>query len=146
MIKWTLGQLGKTNPIQTQYKPNSKPIQTQLKPKQTQTNPNLARHLCGGTEAKMLPMKINTRPKSSGYYPDCRFCAADHGPNLSCFVALLFDLGFIFSKKNSKYEKSPIKPAPLFVDLYIVRKTLHLCQEQGIIIVDFRLRIEDKHW
>ncbi|MGB2809665.1 MAG: hypothetical protein WBC22_18125 [Sedimentisphaerales bacterium] len=42
--KRTLGQLGKTKPIQTQYKPNSKPIQTQLNPKQTQnkpkTNPN----------------------------------------------------------------------------------------------------------
>jgi hypothetical protein len=32
----TLGQLGKTNPIQTQFKPNSKPIQSQYKAKQTQ--------------------------------------------------------------------------------------------------------------
>ena len=42
MDTWSIG---KTNPIQTQYKPNSKPIQTQLKPKQTQykanTNPIL---------------------------------------------------------------------------------------------------------
>ena len=32
MNKWTLGQIGKTKPIQTQFKPNSKPIQTQTKP------------------------------------------------------------------------------------------------------------------
>ena len=34
-----------SNPIQSQYKPNTKPIQSQ-------TNPILARHQCGGTEAK----------------------------------------------------------------------------------------------
>jgi hypothetical protein len=34
--KRTLGQLGKTNPIQTQYKPK----QTQLKPKKSQNKPN----------------------------------------------------------------------------------------------------------
>ena len=136
----------KTKPIQSQFKPNTKPIKAKTNPIQSQFKPKLVRHQRGGTEAKMLRMKINPRPKSLGYYPDCRFFAADLGLNLSCFVGLLFDLGFIFSKKNSKYEKSPIKPAPLFVDLYIVRKTLHLCQGQGIIIVDFRLRIEDKHW
>jgi BASS family bile acid:Na+ symporter len=43
MTIWTLGGVGKTNPIQTQYKPNSKPIQSQLKPKQTQFKPNLSR-------------------------------------------------------------------------------------------------------
>jgi len=32
MFKWTLGQSGKTKPIQTQYKANSNPIQTQFKP------------------------------------------------------------------------------------------------------------------
>jgi hypothetical protein len=32
MIKWTLGQIGKTKPIQSQFKPNSKPIQTQTNP------------------------------------------------------------------------------------------------------------------
>jgi hypothetical protein len=36
MTIWTLGQLGKTNPIQTQYKPN----QTQLKPKKCKNKPN----------------------------------------------------------------------------------------------------------
>jgi hypothetical protein len=36
MDKCTLGQLGKTNPIQTQYKANTNPIRTQYKPKQTQ--------------------------------------------------------------------------------------------------------------
>jgi len=37
MKKWTLGGVGKTNPIQTQYEPNSNPIQSQFKPKQTQS-------------------------------------------------------------------------------------------------------------
>jgi len=32
MNKWTLGQLGKTKPIQSQFKPNTNPIQTQYKP------------------------------------------------------------------------------------------------------------------
>jgi hypothetical protein len=39
MVKWTLGQLGKTNPKQTQTKPNQtqlKPIKCPNKPKQTQ--------------------------------------------------------------------------------------------------------------
>jgi hypothetical protein len=36
MIKWTLGQAGKTNPIQTQFKAN----QTQLKPIKRQNKPN----------------------------------------------------------------------------------------------------------
>jgi hypothetical protein len=35
----TLGQLGKTKPIQTQYKPNSNPIKAKTNPIQTQTNP-----------------------------------------------------------------------------------------------------------
>jgi hypothetical protein len=29
---WTLGRVGKTNPIQSQYKPKSNPIQSQFKP------------------------------------------------------------------------------------------------------------------
>ena len=33
MKKGHLVNAGKTNPIQTQYKPNTKPIQTQFKPK-----------------------------------------------------------------------------------------------------------------
>ncbi|MGB2808041.1 MAG: hypothetical protein WBC22_09880 [Sedimentisphaerales bacterium] len=95
----------------------------------------------------MLPcLKINTRRNPLGYYADWPFFAADQGPNLSCFAGLLFVRGFIFSKKNRKYEKSPIKPGPVFVDLYILRKTLLFCHGQGIIIVDFRLKIEDKHW
>ena len=32
MNKWTLGQVGKTKPIQSQYKANTNPIQTQNKP------------------------------------------------------------------------------------------------------------------
>jgi hypothetical protein len=39
MSKWTLGHIGKTNPIQTQYKPNSKPIKANSNPIQSQTNP-----------------------------------------------------------------------------------------------------------
>jgi hypothetical protein len=38
---WTLGGVGKTNPIQTQYKPNSKPIQTQYKANSNPNKPNL---------------------------------------------------------------------------------------------------------
>ena len=69
----------------------------------------------------MLPrMKINNRPNTLAHYPDCPFFAVDLGLNPSCFVALLFALGLIFSKKIRKYEKSPIKPGPLFVDLYIL--------------------------
>jgi hypothetical protein len=39
MIKRTLGGAGKTNPIQTQYKPNSNPIKAKTNPIQSQTNP-----------------------------------------------------------------------------------------------------------
>jgi hypothetical protein len=39
MAKWTPGGVGKTKPIQSQYKPNSNPIQSQNKPN---TNPNKA--------------------------------------------------------------------------------------------------------
>jgi hypothetical protein len=38
---WTLGQVGKTNPIQTQYKANSNPIQTQYKANLNPNKPNL---------------------------------------------------------------------------------------------------------
>jgi hypothetical protein len=40
MTNWTPGQLGKTNPIQTQYKPNSNPIKANTNPIQTQNKPN----------------------------------------------------------------------------------------------------------
>jgi len=53
----TIGHLvnvGKTNPIQSQYKPNSNPIQSQYKPKtnpnkpkQTQTNPTIFVYVSG---------------------------------------------------------------------------------------------------
>jgi len=66
----------------------------------------------------MLYLTINTRRKSFGCYADWRFFAAAHGLNLSCFVGLLLGHALIFSEKNSKYEKSPIKPQPVFVDLY----------------------------
>lgn len=71
--------------------------------------------------------------------------AVDPGPNLHYFVAPLFAPGLIYSKKITNYHKYPIKPGPLFVDLYISRKSLYSRHEQGIITVDFRLRIENKH-
>ena len=40
MKKWTLGQVGKTNPIQTQYKANSNPIQSQFKANSNPNKPN----------------------------------------------------------------------------------------------------------
>jgi hypothetical protein len=44
MAKWTLGHAGKTNPIQSQFKPNTKPNQSQYKansnPIQTQFKAN----------------------------------------------------------------------------------------------------------
>jgi hypothetical protein len=39
-VNWTLGQAGKTNPIQTQYKPNSNPIKAKTNPIQSQNKPN----------------------------------------------------------------------------------------------------------
>ncbi|MHC4111661.1 MAG: hypothetical protein ACYSUY_11330 [Planctomycetota bacterium] len=39
MKKWTLGGVGKTNPIQTQFKANSNPFKAKTNPIQTQTNP-----------------------------------------------------------------------------------------------------------
>ena len=52
--KRTLGQLGKTNPIQTQYKANSNPKQTQLKPKQTQFKPKQTQY-----KPNFQPQKID---------------------------------------------------------------------------------------
>ena len=57
MNKWTLGQAGKTKPIQSQNKPNSKPIQTQNKAKQSQFQGQ-----------KMPHMKINPRRNHLSYY------------------------------------------------------------------------------
>jgi hypothetical protein len=48
MTKWTLGQLGKTNPIQTQYKANSNPIKAKTNPIQTQNKPNFKRRTYSG--------------------------------------------------------------------------------------------------
>ncbi|MHC4692054.1 MAG: hypothetical protein ACYS67_04875 [Planctomycetota bacterium] len=41
---WILGQTGKTNPIQTQYKANSKPIQSQTNPISPPQKPFLKRY------------------------------------------------------------------------------------------------------
>jgi hypothetical protein len=63
MDKWTLGQLGKTKPKQTQFKPNSKPIQSQYEPnsnpKQTQSNHTSKshKHTKVAVRAKALPEK-----------------------------------------------------------------------------------------
>jgi hypothetical protein len=49
MNNWTLGQAGKTNPIQTQYKANQtqlKPIKCQNKPKAKPNKPNLKTEDC----------------------------------------------------------------------------------------------------
>ena len=56
MKKWTLGQVGKTKPIQTQYKANTNPKQTQFKPNTCPPRrlAGLVRHQCGGSEAKSL--------------------------------------------------------------------------------------------
>jgi len=43
MTNWTLGQVGKTKPIQSQFKANSNPIQTQYKPKTNPNKPNFKR-------------------------------------------------------------------------------------------------------
>ncbi len=43
--KTGLSDKGKTNPIQTQYKANTKPIQSQSKPKQSQNKPNQTQFL-----------------------------------------------------------------------------------------------------
>jgi len=58
MNKWTLGQVGKTNPIQTQFKANSKPIQTQYKPNFTSVQKPAAavlRPLSANEAKKIVP-------------------------------------------------------------------------------------------
>jgi hypothetical protein len=40
MIKWTLGQVGKTKPIQTQFKPKTNPKQSQFKANTNPIKPN----------------------------------------------------------------------------------------------------------
>jgi hypothetical protein len=50
--KWTLGHVGKTNPIQSQFKPK----QTQLKPKKCQNKPN------------SKPIQTQTNPISEPIY------------------------------------------------------------------------------
>jgi len=96
---------------------------------------------------KMLPrITIKPRRKSLAHYTDFRFLAADHGPNLSCFAGLLFALGLIFSEKKQQIREIPDKAGAGLCRFVYIRKSLLLCQGQGIITVDFRLRIEDKHW
>jgi len=160
---WTLGERGKnkanSKPIQSQTKPipekakinvnNSiskdyenkshfwvKAKQTQFKPKQTQFQ----------GQKMLLCMTINPRRNPLGYYADWRFFAADQGPNLSCFAALLFAHGLIFSEKKQQIREIPDKAGAGLCRFVYIRKSLLFCQGQGIIIVDFRLRIEDKHW
>ena len=73
MNNWTLGQVGKTKPIQTQYKPNSKPIKPKTNPKQTQFKPNLSRRSLWRRRKQtqfqnqymLPPMKINPRRLSA---------------------------------------------------------------------------------
>jgi hypothetical protein len=62
MTKWTLGQTGKTKPIQSQNKANSKPIQTQNEPKtnpiQSQTMPNCCWFVCQDYEKREYDFEI----------------------------------------------------------------------------------------
>jgi len=55
MAKWTLGQVGKTKPIQSQYKANTNPIQTQYKP---------------NSKPIQTQFKANTNPIRSQYKPN----------------------------------------------------------------------------
>ncbi|MHC4654255.1 MAG: hypothetical protein ACYS91_04460 [Planctomycetota bacterium] len=61
--KWTLGQAGKTNPIQTQFKPNSNPIQTQYKANQTQLKP---------IKAQQMPKQTQFKPKQTQFHINFR--------------------------------------------------------------------------
>ena len=92
---------------------------------------------------KMLPpLMINTRRNPLGYYPDWRFFAVDLGPNLSCFVGLLFAPGPIFSEKKQQVREIPDKAGAGVCRFVYIRKPLYFCQGQGIISADFRLIIE----
>jgi len=51
---WTLGQIGKTNPIQTQFKPNSNPIQTQSNPISTEPTRSASRSLCSAQRSASI--------------------------------------------------------------------------------------------
>ncbi len=101
MTKWTPGQLGKTNPIQTQFKANSNPIQTQLNPKQNQFKPKQTQYKPKQTQYKpkqtqfqsqyMLPrLTINTRHMSLGYYTNEIEAtnACDRAAMIACFISL----------------------------------------------------------
>ena len=46
MKKRTLGGVGKTNPIQTQFKANTNPIQSQFKANTNPNKPNFKAQLC----------------------------------------------------------------------------------------------------
>ena len=60
MDTWSIG---KTKPIQTQFKPNTNPIQTQSKPIQTQFKPNT-----NPIKANSKPIKAKTNPISEPIY------------------------------------------------------------------------------
>ena len=142
---WSIGKnKANSKPIQTQFKANTNPIQTQFKAKQTQC---LSAISAAGQRQKMLMrLTIKPRRKPLGHYPDWTFFADDLGPNLPCFVGLLFDQGPIFSEKKQQLREIPDKAGAVLCRFVYIRKSLHLQQEQWIISVDFRLIIEDKHW
>jgi hypothetical protein len=75
MNKWTLGQLGKTNPIQTQFKPNTNPKQTQNKPN---SNPIQTQY-----KPKTNPIQTQYKPKQTQFpnFPRQWFLIAISGKN-----------------------------------------------------------------
>jgi len=130
---------GKTKPIQSQ----SKPIQSQLKPILCQNKPNSNPIQTQFQSQKMLlRMTIKPRRDPLGNCPDWRFFAVDQGPNLSCFEGPLWSPGLILSEKKPQLPEIPDKAGAGLCRFVYIRKALHLFQEQGIITVDFRLRIE----
>ncbi|MHC4656353.1 MAG: hypothetical protein ACYS91_15245 [Planctomycetota bacterium] len=71
-IKGTLGQLGKTNPIQTQFKAN----QTQLKPIKRQNKPNTN------------PKQTQSKPKQPTAFSHCLLLKTAYNVHPWCFLSL----------------------------------------------------------
>ncbi len=147
---------------QSQISKRQKPMQTSLpkgimkntalsaSKKQTQNKPNLSRRSLWRSRIRaniMLPrMKINNRPNSLAHYPDCRFFAADLGPNLSCFIGLLFALGLIFSEKKQQIPQIPDKAGARLCRFVYIKKTLVFLSGARDNNCRFSIKIEDKHW
>ena len=76
--------------------------------------------------------------------------AQSKGSNLFQTAYLLIDrarpefLNFLL--KKPQIRKITYKAGACLCRFVYIRKSLYFCQGQKIIIVDFRLRFEDKHW